>query len=83
MTEVLSNYTALHHVLRVACSKYPQLRRTANRRVEKFMESKANRHFNVTPNLGFFLINVLVSDYKWSDVAEVRVCTPYLSAPSP
>jgi len=50
--------------------KTDALAQNCNNIVKKFISKSSCRNKSVVPNLGTFLITVLVSDYKWADVAS-------------
>jgi len=69
----LQGYCAFHHLLLKLALRHKGMQKKANDAVEKFLASDANRSKKVVPNLGEWLIYLILSDVPWA-----KVCIPYL-----
>jgi hypothetical protein len=67
----LFGYMAFHHMLLFFAARDPSWRETSNSIVEDFVQSPAFRHKDRTPDLGRFLVHLLLSDRGW-DAAVSR-----------
>src|SRR5437868_183894 len=47
----------------------PEISLHANQIVLNFIKNRKNRHKNIIPDLGKFLIYLLISNYEWDDIA--------------
>jgi ubiquitin-protein ligase len=74
--KALEGYCSLHHLLLFMREKYPALVTFSNQQIAKFVgASPTARSKKSVPNLGEFLIHLLVSDqYTWETVQPWFVC---------
>lgn len=66
-------YCACHRLLLYLADCFPQLRATANSRIERFLRSADARHKNAVPDLGCFVQSICISDYNWCDVRDLVI----------
>jgi hypothetical protein len=69
LASAMSDYQALHHMLRKFAVQYPSITRNANTNVSNFINDPKARVKPHTPDLGELIVQLLVSKYSWSDVA--------------
>lgn len=73
-SDSLFGYMAFHHMLLFFAARDPTWRNTSNKIVEEFVANPAYRHKSHTPDLGRFLVHLLLSDRGWdADVSRAYI----------
>lgn len=60
--KALIGYTCIHHLLLTLLSRYPKMKDIANQRIRDFMATDDNRTKKAIPDLGKFLVYLVISD---------------------
>ena len=65
----LTGYCYFHRILLYFSEKYESIKKYTNDKIKKFIENSSERNKANTPNLGELFPLLLISDYKWHEVA--------------
>jgi hypothetical protein len=70
----IDGYFAFYRLLLQVKKEYPNISTIADKKIETFLQSSNNRSKNTVPNLGDWLILLLVSNkYKWTNVSSTFI----------
>jgi len=66
--KAIRGYMAFHHMLLAFALRYPKIQEVANQKLKNFIEDKACRDKEITPDLGELIVALSVcTDFTWKD----------------
>jgi hypothetical protein len=71
--EALMGFMRFHHMLLFLAQQYPRIVELANKRVDTFISEESYRRKNNTPDLGKFLICLLLSEREWDELSTAFI----------